>query len=192
MFVCLFACFTSQVNSYGHGGTVSSPNHTFSWASLNKQLTSTSCTYFRLSLTTTLLGLLSGREENDRRNYFMINIHESMKRGRDELATPGSAVRLVSVARHVTDCATRPGMVVNGKQGKIHCLCEDGIDKCPSRSPFVITLQASGCQIMILGLDFSIPSYTHFTFYVLIVVHYMIAMERSFNSMWIHIFILRY
>ena len=52
LFVC---CFTSQVNSYGHGGTVSSPNHTFSWASLNKQLTSTSCTYFRLLLTTTLL-----------------------------------------------------------------------------------------------------------------------------------------
>ena len=46
--VCLFCCFTSQVNSYGHGGTVSSPYHTFSWASLNKQLTSTSCTYYRL------------------------------------------------------------------------------------------------------------------------------------------------
>ena len=30
LFVCLFCCFTSQVNSYGHGGTVSSPNHTFS------------------------------------------------------------------------------------------------------------------------------------------------------------------
>ena len=28
-FVCLFCCFMSQVNSYGHGGTVSSPNHTF-------------------------------------------------------------------------------------------------------------------------------------------------------------------
>ena len=28
VFVCLFCCFTSQVNSYGHGGTVSSPNHT--------------------------------------------------------------------------------------------------------------------------------------------------------------------
>ena len=27
---------------------------------------------------------------------------------RVELATPGSAVRLASVARHVTDCATRP------------------------------------------------------------------------------------
>ena len=26
---CLFCCFTSQVNSYGHGGTVSSPNHTY-------------------------------------------------------------------------------------------------------------------------------------------------------------------
>ena len=46
--VCLFCCFMSQVNSYGHGGTVSSPNLIFSWASLNKQLTSTSCTYFRL------------------------------------------------------------------------------------------------------------------------------------------------
>ena len=28
-FVCLFCYFTSQVNSYGHCGTVSSPNHTF-------------------------------------------------------------------------------------------------------------------------------------------------------------------
>ena len=29
LFVCLFCCFTPQVNSYGHGRTVSSPNHTF-------------------------------------------------------------------------------------------------------------------------------------------------------------------
>ena len=43
-----FCCFTSQVNSYGHCGTVSSPNHTFSWAGLNKRITSNSCTYFRL------------------------------------------------------------------------------------------------------------------------------------------------
>ena len=87
-FVCLFCCFTSQVNSYGHCGTVSSPNHTFSWASLNKQLTSTSCTYFRLLLTTTLLEWFSGREENDRRNYFMINHHESMGPGRDRTRDP--------------------------------------------------------------------------------------------------------
>ena len=26
-----------------------------------------------------------------------------------KLATPGSAVRLTSVARHIADCATRPG-----------------------------------------------------------------------------------
>ena len=83
LFACLFCCFTSQVNNYGHSGTVDSPNHTFSWASLNKQLTSISCTYFRLSLTTTLLECFSGREENDRRNYFMINLHESMGPGWD-------------------------------------------------------------------------------------------------------------
>ena len=35
-----FCCFTSQINSYGHCGTVSSPNHTFSWAGVNKRLTS--------------------------------------------------------------------------------------------------------------------------------------------------------
>ena len=29
---------------------------------------------------------------------------------RIELATPGPAVRLASVARHVIDCATRPGL----------------------------------------------------------------------------------
>ena len=29
-----------------------------------------------------------------------------------ELATPGSAVRHASVARHVTDCATRPGTLL--------------------------------------------------------------------------------
>ena len=44
LFVCLFCCFTSQVNSYGHGGTDSSQVYTFSWASLNKQLTCTLCT----------------------------------------------------------------------------------------------------------------------------------------------------
>ena len=45
---CLFCCFMSQVNSYGHCGTVSSPKHTFSWAGLNKRLTSNLCTYFPL------------------------------------------------------------------------------------------------------------------------------------------------
>ena len=48
IFVCLFCCFTSKVNSYGHGRMVSSLNYTFFWASLNKQLTSTLSTYFRV------------------------------------------------------------------------------------------------------------------------------------------------
>ena len=30
---------------------------------------------------------------------------------RIDLATPGSAVKLASVARHVTNCATRPGVI---------------------------------------------------------------------------------
>ena len=47
LFVC-FCCFTSHVNSYGHCGTVSLLNHTFSWAGLSKRLTSNLCTYFRL------------------------------------------------------------------------------------------------------------------------------------------------
>ena len=108
-FVCLFVfCFTSKVNSYGHGGTVSSPNHTFSWTSLNKQLSSTSCTYSRLYVTDNIPSwMIQRREQNDRINYFMINLHESMGPARDR--TIGSAVRLASVARHITDCATRPG-----------------------------------------------------------------------------------
>ena len=34
--------------------------------------------------------------ENDGRNYFMINLHESMGPGRDQLATPRSAVKSVT------------------------------------------------------------------------------------------------
>ena len=48
-------------------------------------------------------------EMNDRRLYFMINLHEGMGWAGIKLATPRSAVRLASVARHVTDCAARPG-----------------------------------------------------------------------------------
>ena len=47
---CLFILLLYiPVNSYGHGGMVSSLNHTFLWASLNKLFKiSNSCTYFRL------------------------------------------------------------------------------------------------------------------------------------------------
>ena len=43
------------------------------------------------------------KEENGLRRYFMINLHESMGTGLDQLASPESAVRLI------TDCATQTG-----------------------------------------------------------------------------------
>ena len=38
----------------------------------------------------------------------MINLHESMGPAGIELTTPGSAVRHISAARHVTDCTKPP------------------------------------------------------------------------------------
>ena len=108
---CLFWCFTSQVNSYGHGGTVSSLNHTFSWASLNKQLTSTWCTL----ACNWQQPFLNESAEGRRMTIEIISRPISMKVwdwARIELATPGSAVRLASVARHITDCAMRPGQQI--------------------------------------------------------------------------------
>ena len=74
----------------------------FSWASLTKQLTSTSCTYFHLQLTTTLLESAEGR----RMAVEIISRSISAKvwdQARIELATPGLAVG------RVTGCATQPG-----------------------------------------------------------------------------------
>ena len=49
VFVCLFVLLLYVPSQQlRHCGTVSSPNHTFSWAGLNKRITSNSCTYFRL------------------------------------------------------------------------------------------------------------------------------------------------
>ena len=122
-----FCCFTSQVNSYGHCGTVSSPNHTFSWAGLNKRLTSNLCTYFRL---------------------YEAGI---------ELATPGSAVRHASVARHVTDCATRPvdGILTEFKLIQafivVLLICKNEYDPFKIESTRVVT---AFLQLLVYG-DFS-------------------------------------
>ena len=43
-------------------------------------------------------------------------------RARIELATPGSAVRHASVARHVTDCATRPRFGLSKLKRRLHRL----------------------------------------------------------------------
>ena len=52
----------ASVNSYGHVETVSLSDHNFSWASLTKRLTISSCKYFRLCLTTTLFESAEGTE----------------------------------------------------------------------------------------------------------------------------------
>ena len=52
--------------------------------------------------------MISGREKGCE-NDFMINLHKSMEPAGIDLTTPGSAVRLASVARHDTDCAMWPG-----------------------------------------------------------------------------------
>ena len=93
------------INSYGHGRTVSSPNHTFSWASLNKQLTSNTfaCNWQQ--------PFLNASAEGRRMTVEIISWSISTRvwdRARIELATPGSAVRNASVARHVTDCPMQP------------------------------------------------------------------------------------
>ena len=51
--------------------------------------------------------LISRREENSRRNYFMINLQESMGPCQDRTRDPGSAVRDPSAVRRDIDCTTR-------------------------------------------------------------------------------------
>ena len=107
MFVCSFPCFMSQVNSYGHGGMVSPPNHTFSWAGLSKWLTSIRAHTFACNWQQPFLN------ESAEGRRMMVEIKSwsiSTKvwyRAMNHLPTPGSAVRHASVARHVTDCTTR-------------------------------------------------------------------------------------
>ena len=46
-----------------------------------------------------------------------------------ELATPGSAVRLVSVARHITHCATWPGILQGLFISMKNCIVVTDVDK---------------------------------------------------------------
>ena len=119
--VILFALLLYvPINSYGHCGTVSSPNHTFSWVSLNKLLTSTSCTCFACYWQQLILNVSA---EERKMTLEIISRSISTKvwdRAVIELATPVSAVRHASVARHITDCTTRPSEA-GGKNSKQFC-----------------------------------------------------------------------
>ena len=67
------------VYSCGHVGKVSSPNHTFSLGKLEQVVNQF---FVHILLLVTDNNPSEGRR-NDRRNYFMINLHESMGPGRD-------------------------------------------------------------------------------------------------------------
>ena len=69
--------FYISVNSYGHVGRVSSPNHTFFLCKLDEpvlRLHTFACNWQQ--------PFLNQQEENDRINYFVINLHENM--GQDQ------------------------------------------------------------------------------------------------------------
>ena len=82
----------------------------FSWASLNKQLTSNRAHTFACNWQQPFM---NDSAEGRRMTVEIISWSISTKvwdRAGIELATPGSAVSFASVTRHVTDCAMRPGI----------------------------------------------------------------------------------
>ena len=99
---CLFCCFTCQVNSYGHGGMVSSSNHTFSRTSLNMLTYTFACNWQQP---------FSNDSAEERRMTVEI-IHDQSPR--KYVTGPGSNSRSLDlqsdsrVARHVTGCALGP------------------------------------------------------------------------------------
>ena len=50
------------------------------------------CALFFVHILSLVQPFFNETAENDRRNYFMTNLHESMGPGRHQLATPGSAI----------------------------------------------------------------------------------------------------
>ena len=106
---CLFCCFTSQVNSYGHGVTVSSHNHTFFLGKLEQAVNQYFVHILSLVTDNNPSGMISEREENDRRNYFMINLHDCMGPGRDRTRDPWICSQTRICCQTRSDCATRPG-----------------------------------------------------------------------------------
>ena len=87
LFVCLLGLMLYvPVNSYGHVGMVSSPNHTFFLGKL--QLAVIQYFVHTLWLVTQQPFLNQWERENDRRNYFKIKIHKIMGPGLDPTLDP--------------------------------------------------------------------------------------------------------
>ena len=71
-----------SVNSYSHAEMVSSPNHTFCLGKLDLAVNQ----YLDCNWQQPFLN--QQKEENDHKNYFMINLHQSMGPGRDQTRDP--------------------------------------------------------------------------------------------------------
>ena len=105
-----FYCFTSQVNSYGQWGrsvhlTTLFPGQAWTSGLPVIRAHTFACNWQQ--------PFLNESAEGRRMTVEIISWSISTKvwdRAGIELATPGIAVRHASVARHATDCATRPGM----------------------------------------------------------------------------------
>ena len=109
---CLFVCFVAlrpKSTAMVIAGRSAHLTTLFSWASLNKQLTSNRAHTFACNWQQPFM---NDSAEGRRMTVEIISWSISTKvwdRAGMELATPGSAVSFASVTRHVTDCATRPG-----------------------------------------------------------------------------------
>ena len=111
---CLFCCLFVALHPKSTAMVIAGPSvhltTLFSWASLNKQLTSNRAHTFACNWQQPFM---NDSAEGRRMTVEIISWSISTKvwdRPGIELATPGSAVSFASVTRHVTNCATRPGI----------------------------------------------------------------------------------
>ena len=107
MFVCFVALRPKSTAMVIAGRSVHLTT-LFSWASLNKQLTSNRAHTFACNWQQPFM---NDSAEGSRMTVEIISWSISTKvwdRAGIELTTPGSAVSFASVTRHVTACATRP------------------------------------------------------------------------------------
>ena len=110
MFVCLFVALRPKSTAMVIGGRSVHLTTLFSWASLNKQLTSNRAHTFACNWQQPFM---NDSAEGRRMTVEIISWSISTKvwdQAGIELATPGSAVSFASVTGQVTDCATRPTM----------------------------------------------------------------------------------
>ena len=107
--ISLFCCSTSQSTAMVMWWRVSSPSHTFSWASLSSWPVLCPHTFAR----NWQQPFLNESVERRRMTIEIISWPSSKKVwdwAGIELSTPWSAVRCASVVRHISNCATWPGV----------------------------------------------------------------------------------